>query len=188
MDLDDTLIDLLNPWVVALNEKYGTNIQKEDIVEWNMQKAFPSLNKSEIYSPLKERSFWDGVEPIEGAIGYLILLMKEGHEILIVTASHYSVIEMKAETVLKRYFSFIPWEDVIITSDKRRIRGDVLVDDAPHNLIGGKYRRILFDAPYNRGFNEGRLKMRRVKNWKEAYQAIQEIAGENKKGAINACN
>lgn len=52
------------------------------------------------------------------------------------------------------------------------IKGDVLVDDGIHNLIGGDYRKILVDAPYNREFNEKEYGMVRVKIWKEIYDVI----------------
>ncbi|MBR4813702.1 MAG: hypothetical protein IKZ69_07320 [Lachnospiraceae bacterium] len=42
-----------------------------------------------------------------------------------------------------------------------------MIDDGIHNLIGGSYRKILFDAPYNRDFDEKALGIVRVKNWQE---------------------
>ena len=29
-----------------------------------------------------------------------------------------------------------------------------MIDDGIHNLIGGEYKKILFDAPYNRSFDD----------------------------------
>ena len=63
-------------------------------------------------------------------------------------------------------------EQVIITSRKQMIRGDVLIDDGPHNLIGGEYRKILYDAPHNQGFNAEGNGMSRVRNWDEIETVI----------------
>ena len=58
------------------------------------------------------------------------------------------------------------------------IRGDVLIDDGLHNLIGGDYRKILFDSPHNRSFDAEGNGMIRVHNWDEAEQAIAAIEAE----------
>ena len=58
--------------------------------------------------------------------------------------------------------------------NQQMVRGDVLIDDGPHNLVNGQYFRILFDAPHNRGFNEKKYGMHRAVGWEQAYQLIHE--------------
>lgn len=82
------------------------------------------------------------------------------------------------EKVLFRYFPFLSWKQVIITENKQMIRGDVLIDDGPHNMIGGSYRKILFNANHNRDFDEASVGAERAENWNEVYTAIQRIAAE----------
>ncbi len=97
---------------------------------------------------------------------------------LIVTASTYVTIKAKAEKVLFRYFPFLTWDDVIVTSRKQLINGDVLVDDGVHNHYGGSYRKILMDAMHNQGIDESEIGAVRVMNWDEAYIEICKIANE----------
>ena len=82
--------------------------------------------------------------------------------------------------VLFRYFPFLSWSQVIITSRKQLIRGDVLIDDGIHNLEGGAYRKILVTAPYNRYYDAEANGMIRVHNWDEIVRIIDEMAKEGK--------
>ena len=105
-------------------------------------------------------------------------MIEDGHDVLIVTASTYVTIRAKAEKVLFKYFPFLTWDDVIVTSRKQLINGDVLIDDGVHNHYGGSYRKILMDAIHNRGIDASVLGSVRVMNWDEAYIEVCKIANE----------
>lgn len=174
VDLDDTMVDLLGPWTANLNKKYFLNVKKDDVGEWDMRAAYPTLQEEQIYTPLLEEELWATVKPIDGAVEYIQKLMQQGHEIVVVTATHYDNVGMKMKNVLLKYFPFIPYENVIVAARKQRISGDILIDDGYHNLIGGKYQGILFDAPYNRNFLCRKYGVRRARSWREVYQIINE--------------
>lgn len=184
VDMDDTMEGLLDAWTEFLAAKHGISVSKEDIKEWDMQKAYPTLSKEQIYAPLFEEEMWKNVKPLDGSVEYIQKLIQQGHEIVVVTASHYDNVGMKMRNVLVKHFPFIPYDNVVITSRKQMILGDVLIDDAPHNLIGGKYKGILFDAPHNRGFCAEKYGMHRVKNWKEIYEVITELDNKKLQGLI----
>ena len=188
VDMDDTMECLLDSWTEFLAAKNGVSVSRKDIKEWDMQKAYPTLSKEQIYAPLFEEAMWRNVKPLDGAVDYIQKLMQDGHEVVVVTASHYDNVGMKMRNVLVRYFPFIPYDNVIITSRKQMILGDVLIDDAPHNLIGGKYKGILFDAPHNRAFHAEKYGMRRVKSWKEIYEVITELENKELQGLIEGLN
>lgn len=175
-DMDDTLEDLLGAWVSYLNTRYGTSVQKDEVAQWDISQAFPTLDKAQVYEPLYLDSFWRSVKPIDGAAETLQKLMADGHRVLIVTTSAYQTLHTKMEEVLFRYFPFLTWDDVIITSHKQLVNGDVLVDDGTHNLEGGDYLRILMDAPHNRAYDAEKNGMTRVYNWDEAYDVISHYA------------
>ena len=75
---------------------------------------------------------------------------------------------------------------MIVTNKKQLVRGDVLIDDGVHNLIGGEYYKILVDAPYNRAFDAESHGIRRVRGWDEIIAIIDELNknGENSNVAI----
>lgn len=202
VDMDDTIENLLVHWIGWLNETYGTSVNAEEIRSWNINEAFPELRPEEVYSPLLMDSFWQRVTPKPDAIEYLQTLAEDGHEIYITTSSNYQTIPVKMQSVLFRYFPWLDWDHVIIASRKQMIRGDVMVDDGPHNLEGGEYYKILMDAPHNRDYvppdnslfpslieeakNGARFwplfdateanNMIRARNWQEVYAVITHLA------------
>lgn len=176
VDMDDVLEDLLGAWVAALNERYGTSVQKESITDWDISKFFPALTKSQIFAPIYSEDFWRTVRPIDGAVDGLQRLIADGHTVYIVTSSSYKTLSVKMTDVLFRYFPFLTWDDVIITHHKQLIRGDVLVDDGVHNLEGGDYLKILMDSPRNRSYNAEENGMHRVTDWNETYELIAQYA------------
>ena len=172
IDMDDTMTNMLQCWLSALNETHGTNVAYDDVTEWDMKKSFPTLSKEEIYAPLHQDAFCAQTEPKSGSIECIQKLMEEGFTVYVVTSSHYTDLKSKIENVLKKHFPFIPWKNVIITQNKQMIRGDILIDDGVHNLEGGAYFKILMDAPHNRSYDADGNDMLRVHNWDEAYHAV----------------
>lgn len=176
VDFDQTLNNLSDVWVKFLNERYETTVQPDDIREWDMRKAYPMLKPNEIYDPLKTEELWEQVVPLPGACEAMSNLKRDGHNILVVTTSNPTTAPIKLNKVLFRYFPFFTYNDVIITSHKQLILGDVLIDDAPHNLVGGLYKRILMTASHNKNLNERTIKAARANNWEEAYKLVKSIA------------
>lgn len=176
VDMDDTVENLVEAWVEYLNNMYGVSVDTEDVVDWNICKAFPTLSSNEVYAPLLEDEMWKTVKPKDGAQKYLGKLLNDGHRIYIVTTSSYKALNAKMEHVLFKYFPFITWNDVIITSNKQLINGDVLIDDGVHNLEGGSYYRILMNANHNKAYNAEANGMVRAFSWKEVYLLVSGLA------------
>ena len=172
VDMDDTIENLLVEWLRWLNVLYSRNVTEDDIRDWNIQKAYPGLISGQVYEPLYNNALWRHVKPKPDAMKYLRKLHDEGHEIYIVTSSNFRTIETKIKDVLFRYFPFIDFDHVILCRKKQMIRGDIMVDDGPHNLIGGDYLKILFTAAHNREFDAEAEGMIRVDNWKDIYDLI----------------
>lgn len=167
VDMDDTIEQLLKAWVAGVNARYGTDARVEDVTDWDVSRAFPSLDFRQVYSVPLQAGFWKTVEPIPGAAEALKALMDAGHEVFIVTATPPETAAEKMRDVLFRYFPFLTLEQLIITFRKQQIRGDVMIDDGPHNLEGGPWRKILMSAPHNRSYDAAAHGMERVENWDE---------------------
>lgn len=175
VDMDDTLADLLPSWIAALNKIHGLNVNPDNIDDWDITKFFPLLTRYEIFEPLFTDDFWDTVKPKEGAVQYLKQRKDDGYKIYICTNTHYKTLREKMDRVLFKYFDYLSWNDLIIVKDKQLLDADFLVDDGVHNLIGGKYKGILMDAPHNRKFNEREHGIIRVKTWREIYALIKNM-------------
>lgn len=59
---------------------------------------------------------------------------------------------------------------------ERMIKGDILIDDGVHNLLGGEYTGVLMDAPHNADFHNEDVGIVRVHSWDEIYKVVEEIA------------
>lgn len=177
IDMDDVLINLHEAWVPALNKTFGTNVNVEDITDWDMTLFFPNLTTRQIFSPLSDSDFWYSVKPKEGAVEYVKRLRDDGYQIYVCTTSYYKTLREKMDGALFRYFDYLSWSDVIVTSDKQMINADFLIDDGTHNLVGGKYKKILMDMPHNRKFRERSHGIVRMHNWEEIYNYIKGVSG-----------
>lgn len=173
VDMDDTMVGLLPAWVNHLNKAHGLNVKVEDILEWDMRKAFPTLLDKEIYGPLETEEFWESVVPLPYAQPYLYKLFEEGHTIRVVTASHPKTVDAKLSKALYPYFNFIGYKDVIICYDKSCIKADVLIDDGPHNLKDFDGLRFLIHAPHNINADKSSYDYR-VNNMKEVYERLYQ--------------
>lgn len=180
IDLDDTIEHLLSAWVDYLNSQYGTSVRQEDITQWDLQIAFPSLTKEQIHAPLEKDEFWQRVKPMEGAAEAIQCMQKRGYQVYIVTASAYRTIRPKMEQMLFKHFPFLTWDNVIVTNHKQIINGDILIDDAPHNLVSGNYVQVLMSAPHNKSFDAEANGMIRVSNWDEVTSIIEGIEIEKR--------
>jgi 5'(3')-deoxyribonucleotidase len=178
VDMDDVLEQLVEGMLRYVNAKYGTAVSPEDIVEWNLAKAFPTLTREMVYSPEYDESFWQTVDPMPGADRILRRLLREGHEIYVVTATEYETLKQKMDDLLFRWFPYLDWSHVIITANKQMIRGDVLIDDGIHNLEGWEYKKIMFTAPHNRFYDAEANGMIRVNTWEEAVRIIDRMAAD----------
>lgn len=178
VDMDDVLENFSEEWIKYLNEQHGTDVKHSDITEWEISKFFPTVDRQGLYAPLFEPDFWERVKPLPGAVSTVKRLIDDGHKIFVVTASHFDTLSLKFNSVLYKYFPFLTYKDIIVASKKQLILGDVLIDDAPHNLEGGSYKGILMNAYHNDSYDAEKNGFVRAKNWDTVYQIIKQMAEE----------
>lgn len=106
VDMDDTLENLCEKWVDYLNDKHGTDVKYSDITDWDMSKAFPTIDKELMYEPLFDKALWERVTPLPGAVERVQQLINDGHKVVVVTASHQDTVSLKLNAVLFKYFPF----------------------------------------------------------------------------------
>lgn len=169
-DADDTIVNLCTSWIDKLNQKHGTNVKYEDVVDWNISIFFPNLSKEEVYAPIYENNFWNRITPVDGCFDVLKRI-NQNNDLYIVTATNYQTCDAKIERIL-HLFPFLQWSQFIVTEKKQLINGDYLIDDGIHNFYGGKYSGILFDRPHNHFFNHEAAGLIRVHNWIQIGQIL----------------
>ena len=170
IDLDCVCNNLVEEWILYLNNKYNLNVKYEDITNYDITLAFPTLTKEQIIEPLISQCLVDKYKPIKDSQKYLKRLYEDGHEIRFVTASHYECMKNKCEWMLK-YYPFIKYTDIWMIHDKQWIDADVLLDDCIDNLVNGKYLGVCYSQPWNQTYN----KKLTINNWKEFYNLIKQL-------------
>lgn len=182
IDMDDTLTWLLPVWVKYLNQKYNLQVNWQDIKEWNVCNYFPSLTREQVYEPLITEEIWDLVTPRDGAVEAVQGLFDSGYEIFICTSTDYRNVRPKYEKVICKYFPFIDWQHFIVASKKQMIHADFIIDDAPHNLVGGcQKHRILMPMPHNEDFKYSDYGIIKIPGWHNAAMYIRFISTREKR-------
>lgn len=174
IDVDDVINNCCEEWCNYLNRRYGCSVHFSEVTEWEMSKFFPELTNEQIFEPLYLLEFWRKLKPKDKAGKYIKQLMDEGHKVYLCTTSNYQSVRPKFELFINRWFPYIKWSQIIITSNKQMIEADFLVDDGVHNLDGGKYNKILMTAPHNKNYDAKGNGMHRADDWDDVYKIIQE--------------
>ena len=176
VDMDDTIEDLITPWIEYLNKKHGLNVNPAEVDDWAIEKFFPTLTAHDVFAPLWDPELWDNVKPKHDSPYWLKRLIDDGHKVYICTCTHYKVASFKMDKALFKYFPYLSNKDLIMMRDKQMIRCDYLVDDGIHNIIG-EYKGLLMDTPHNRSF-EGHPNVIRVFDWEDVYNIITKEANK----------
>lgn len=177
VDMDDVLEDLTTAWTSAIHERYGYYKASEDITEWDMWKFYPDLEPNYLYDILEDPDFWATIKPFSDAIEYIPKLQKY-FDVYVLTAGNYKSISSKIINIIFKYFPTIDNDHVIVCHNKQLVKGDIIIDDGIHNLVGhsAKYK-ILFDTPHNRvPINDDII---RLFNWKDIYDYLTRIYDPN---------
>lgn len=177
-DLDDVL-NTFNPhWINQYNKKYKQNLTESDIADWDLHKfTLPNVDvfKEFIYKKhlFKKNNFFRTVrvQPYAQEVTRELLKYFDIYE---VSASHFSTVEDKAEWLVEN-FSHIPIKNFIPCYNKNMIKGECLIDDGYHNLINFDGKRILFDKPWNRQYQNDKFidknDIKVIRGWKD-YEGI----------------
>lgn len=179
-DMDDVLVDLLSEWLNTLNKNHNLDVRKEDIKEWEMSKAFPTLYSEQLYAPLFTEELWSRVAAKEGSVEGLRELHDRGFTIYVATASHYRTLKSKLELCLFKHFDFLNYNDVIVCYNKQLIDCDYIIDDKIDNLVGHTGITFLMDAPYNKDVDETLydFRVKTLQEVAEIIEAMEELENE----------
>lgn len=174
IDLDDTFWDLVVAWIRWYNRLANDDLKPTAIRTWDIERYVKDGCSKLLYDILEQPEFWDTVMPKPGSTHIMQELLHNGHELYLVTATSCQTAHMK----MRRFFKLCPFmkdEMVIIAQKKQLINVDVLIDDNPNNLIGGNYRKLLFDAPHNWNHDENLIGAKRCHDWVGVYEEIKNM-------------
>lgn len=174
IDMDSVICDLMSEWHHRYNRDYGDNLTVDRLKCWHSEKYVKPECGMKIYDYLKEPGLFLELNPLPHAVEVLERLHTK-YDILIVTSSVSTAFAEK-EMWVEKHLPFIGKYNLIFSHRKNMIVGDLLFDDAPHNLMefssSGRVA-VAMDYAYNRDIN-----VPRVKNWLEFEEFLTKEASE----------
>ncbi|HWO97774.1 MAG TPA: 5'(3')-deoxyribonucleotidase [Bacillus sp. (in: firmicutes)] len=173
--MDSVICDLMSEWHRRYNRDYNDNLNVDRLKCWNSEKYVMAECGMKIYDYLKEPGLFLGLNPLPNAIEVLERLHTK-YDILIVTSS-VSTAFVEKEMWVEKHLPFIGKYNLVFSHRKNMIVGDLLFDDAPHNLTEfastGRVA-VAMDYSYNRDIN-----VPRVKGWLEFEEFLKQEAWED---------
>lgn len=145
VDVDDVLASCNEYALQILNDKFGTNFKLHDLTSWGNDGLEINKRIEFFCSPEFVRS-----QPVyPGAKEFIDSLIEMGVEVFFVTSVPSSVYHARVEWI-KEHFPSVPEKNIVMAGRKDIVKLDVLIDDAPHNILNSiaKYP-ILFRRPWN---------------------------------------
>lgn len=173
-DVDEVVADLLGEWIRRYNREYGDCLTPGDCTCWDMTQHVVPECGDKIYKFLGDPDIYDDVDPIPGAVEGVRALRAKGHRVVFVTSANPATMRGKVRWLENRDLldgSPRP-SDLIIAHDKSLIRGDVLIDDGLHNVLGSPNTTILF----SRAHNLGTYHARRASGWDQVLDQVDRIS------------
>ncbi len=169
VDMDGVIADWGHAYGLSL-DAFGDEAalipRHKDQRSFNLNEGRTERERAIIAAVMVEPGFYARLEPIPGAKQALKAMVKQGHDVRIVTSpwvSNPTCASDKLNWIVKHYGSH--WgARVIITTDKTLVYGDVLIDDKPeiHGDVEPTWEHILFDQPYNQNVQKAR-----IRDWSE---------------------
>ncbi len=178
VDLDDVLNNQNEVWVDTLNRRYGRDVAFEDVTEWDMRLAFPGLRDNELYDPAHSGELVPYMIAPEDAVKYTEMWHKRGHKLRVVTSTSTKNAEAKVLWLCEHY-AWFNRDKFIMCHNKNLIFGDILIDDALHNLKDMKWAGanpncicVCRDKPWNRGSENEFI---RAKSFEDIDSVVQQL-------------
>lgn len=173
VDQDDVILDLCGGLRRTIQTEYGVELPEFD--RWHIDEIlFPVIGQPWMKWFRTRAWLWGTFPAIEGAIGTLDLLRRDGHYLELVT-SKPTWAEASVYQWLGKWHA--PFQRVTIVGPEDRkvdfTNAELLIDDKPDNVqqfVDAGRRAILFSQPHNRTFTDPRIQ--RVANWKEVREAL----------------
>lgn len=165
-DVDEVIAGMHTEFLRRYNRRWDDYLVHKDITSWEVSKIVKPECGEKALDIFAEPDLYDNVLPIDGALEGIKELRYHDCRVVFVSSCPVGSADAKVAWLLNH--GFVPrtrtLPDVILGTDKSLIAGDVLIDDALHNVIAFNPRpTILFDQPHNQDVKWPN----RARNWRE---------------------
>ena len=181
VDMDDCLCDQTTPWLEEFNRRYNTHVTRQEFRYYKrekyLKKLVPELTSSDVFDIINTPGFTRNLSMMPGAIEALQEMKARGWRTVIVTSlprarnTPGQMIQEKLEWIDYYLKGLIAERDIVITHEKYLVKGDILIDDAPHNLSVFPGATIAFHQPWN----EHMTTTARVEHWDQVVDTCKSL-------------
>lgn len=131
---------------------------------------YPEEHHTSLLDVMEHPELYADLEPMDGAVVAMNEMLYEGLDVAICSSPYLQntmCASAKLDWVLKHLGEH--WGDrIVITRDKTRVQGTILVDDKAtiRGMQKPTWQHVIFDAPYNREVTD-RVRLNHWSNWRE---------------------
>lgn len=168
LDCDDVLVPCIDMALEIQQKKYKFDppLTIDEVTAW----APAGIRSDCILECFEKPAFFKKQVPYDGAQDFVRKLSSKA-EVYIMTAVPKCAMGIRVD-MINKYFPEIDSNHIILTSSKDMVEVDVLLDDAPHNILSTKAKfPVVMKRPWNNNFT-GILS---VNSYEEFLVLIDEI-------------
>ena len=174
-DVDGVLNNLMDVTLEIFNNKYGKSYTVDDLITYNLENCFEPEEANQMKAIFEDKSIWDKVKPISGAQDGLQKLIRDGHQVYLVTNNSPYTYGYKYDWI-RHYFPFVAPNKIVCMSEKWVFRADLMIEDCFETLSAKPYyHRILMNQPWNQSSKDYVYGIYRCNNWQEIVAAVNKI-------------
>lgn len=156
VDMDGVLAQWENGFVKILKRLHPhiRPVAYEDRRGFYVHKNYPVEHHDALLDVMNDPSLYADLEPIEGGVQAVNEMLDEGLDVALCSSPYLSNptgASAKYDWAIKHLGE--RWGDrTVLTRDKTRVRGDILIDDKSHvhGQMTPTWKHVIFDASYNR--------------------------------------
>jgi 5'-nucleotidase len=175
IDMDSVIVNILDKWLSVYNQDYLDTLTVDQLTDYAMEAHVKAECGLKMYDYFHQASFFANLPPIEGAIESLARLHRDFEIVIVSTSPLYAYTDK--EKWVEQYLPFIGKRNLVFTHRKDLVVGDLLFDDAPHNLLAFQQSgrlAVAMDYPFNR-----QLDVPRVTSWPAFEAFVRQYFGGN---------
>lgn len=176
VDLDETVVNLLDPWLERYNNTYDDDLTRDEITSWDAHTFTKPECGTKFYNLIETPGFFRHLKPYPGAVEALHTLSAR-HDVYIATAGPGGDTGAQDKINWCGDYLGIDRRKVFIGHHKEMVKADVFIDDSPRNIK--KYRAAWPEAaimamaqPYNKEVDDLCLLF---PSWKTPVKAWESI-------------
>ena len=137
IDYDNTLINLIDPWILWANNKFNVNFTSNDINRWHFLGEVLGKGANDFWNDKKDNHYANKnmLQPNPGAIKFLHSIQKQFGEknvfIVSSTVAHHKVEKIKHA---QYFFGIVKKQFISVNENKGKhtfTKGGILIDDCP---------------------------------------------------------